>query len=354
MTKRHKTLSDRQLKGQFFTTNSASLLAPYADLVRGKKVIDPFAGGGDLLRWAAENGAAELGGFDLEPCEFDLCPIEQRDSILSPPDLTDCFLVTNPPYLAANKCPDKRAFEQWGQSDLYKCHLASVVESGCDEGILILPSNFISERRAKARALFFENFQLLRLDYFYYQVFPEATTGIIVLAFRREPLKEGERSFPAFIHYSPDRTEQVSANISPRWDWLWGEDFFRFTDLEPLRIQKWTGKEPLKTASENGGYLSNIVLGLLDKGAWKQGLSFNDGSPVVCGEKSFTTYQFVLPIELSELQQRKAVQVFNERLEGFRKKYHGLFLANFMGADQKILSRDFCHRLFTACLKELD
>jgi len=350
MTKRHTKLTERQLKGQFFTTNSASLLAPYVDLVRGKKVVDPFAGGGDLLRWAAENGAANLQGFDLEPCEFDLCAIEPRDSLLNPPDLAGSFLVSNPPYLAANKSRDKRPFEHWGQNDLYKCHLASIVESGCNEGVLILPSNFISERRAKARALFFENFQLLRLDYFYYQVFPEATTGIAVMAFQREKLVN-ERSFPAFIHYSPERTEQVSVNISPQQDWLWGEEFFRFIDLKPLSIQKWTG---VSKSDMDGGFLSNIVLGLLDKGAWRQGLSFNSGKPVICGEKSFTTYQLVLPEALPESTQRRVIELFNERLEFFRERYHGLFLANFMGADQKILSRDFCHRLFTACLRGLD
>ena len=39
------------------------------------------------------------------------------------------------------------------------------------------------------------------------------------------------------------------------------------------------------------------------------------------------------------------VEVFNERMKYFREKYHGLFLSNFMGADQKILSRSFVHSM---------
>lgn len=342
--KRHANLSKKQIKGQFFTKNASALLQQYAHLVQGKSIIDPFAGGGDLLTWALSNGAAEVSGFDIEPAHSE---VQQRDSLLDPPDMRGKFLVTNPPYLAANKAKDKRPFQKWAQSDLYKCHLAYLVDSGCDEGILILPTNFISESSPKARDLFFRHFEVSQLDYYYYPVFPDVTTGIAVFSFKRlkEVLKGVQSTWiPTRIHYSLEKVVEEIVVLKSVDRWLYGPEFFRYIDIAPYPIEKWTGKEQ--------GFLSNIVLGLLDKGAWPQGLSYNEGQPVVCGDKSFTTYQLVFPQQISETKQRSLVEMFNSRLKHFRAKYHGLFLANFMGADQKILNRTFCHKLFAACINE--
>lgn len=353
MTKRHTTLNDKQLKGQFFTSNATELLRGYEELVRGKRVVDPFAGDWDLLNWALENGATEIEGFDIDPQN---AKTERRDSLLNPPDFQNRFLVSNPPYLSSNKNKDKRAYDRWEQNDLYKCHLASLIEGNCEGGILILPSNFISESRDKARDLFLRNFQPLRLDYYYYQVFPNATTGIAVIAFERKPLEGEGRTFPAFIHYAPENVRSVEIELRPEYKWLWGKEFFdRINSVKsPFSINKWTEDET--------GFLTNIVLGLLDKGSWQQGLSFNEGETVVCGKKSFTTYQLLFPNVihgqrtkdvLTEEIQRKLVCRFNHELQTYRTQYHGLFLSNFMGADQKILSRDWCHKLLQITLEDL-
>jgi hypothetical protein len=355
MSKRHINLNHKQIHGQFFTSNAQELLKEYACFVKNKRIIDPFAGDWDLLHWAKENHASTIEAYDIEPQNSET---EKRDSLLQPPNFQNLFLLTNPPYLSSNKNKDKKAYERWGQDDLYKCHLSSLIEGKCDEGIIILPSNFLSESRGKARDLFFKNYNILKLDYYYYQVFPNATTGIVVFAFEKQSLNQDDsRTFPAKIHYSKEHIEDVEITLKEQWDWLWGDEFFEFIQLnEPssFQIQKWTGKE--------SGFLTNVVLGLLDKGAWKQGLSFNEGKVVVCGEKAFTTYQLVLPEEiwgmktgtiLNDEIQKQAVQMFNEQLFKHRTKYHGLFLSNFMGADQKILSRNWCHRLFIKCLKEL-
>ena len=45
--------------GQFFTINSDQILKNLGKYVKDKNVIDPFAGNGDLIRWAKENGADE-------------------------------------------------------------------------------------------------------------------------------------------------------------------------------------------------------------------------------------------------------------------------------------------------------
>ena len=49
--KRHIAQDDKQRKGQYFTTNASTLLIGYEHIVRNAKVVEPVAGGGDLVAW---------------------------------------------------------------------------------------------------------------------------------------------------------------------------------------------------------------------------------------------------------------------------------------------------------------
>lgn len=341
--KRHTKQSKKQKKGQFFTSNASELLKKYAHLVEGKDIIDPFAGDCDLLKWATENNAKSVVSYDIEPKTPDT---EKRDSLLNPPDFEGKFLLTNPPYLCSNKNKDKKVYDKWGYNDLYKCHIASFVRAKkINEGILILPSNFLSEGRAKIRDSFFQNYEITICDYYYYQVFPNATTGIVVFHFQKAK-EDTTRTFDCFIHYSPEEIIKEKITLEKKYDWLWGKEFFDYIEIGKMKIEKYEGKKIPKEC-----FLSNIVVGLLDKGKWQQGLSYNEDEPIVCGEKAFTTYQLILPFEVSIEDQKKIIKMFNEKMSYFRKKYHGLFLSNYMGATQKIYSRDFIHSLISKIMK---
>jgi hypothetical protein len=332
MAKRHTNQNHKQKNGQFFTKNADDILSSYSNLFKGKYVIDPFAGDSDLLNFATKNGASKIEGYDIEP--RDNITIRQ-DTLLNPPNFKGKFLLTNPPYLCSNKNKDKTVYEKYGYNDLYKCHIASFIGE-VDEGILILPSNFLSESRAKIRELFFKNYTITKCDYYYYQIFPSATTGIVVFHFIRDTSEV--KSFECNIHYSNDNIVKCNVTLQSKYDWLFGDEFFDYIDVESdLVFDKYTGG-----TVEN---LTNIVIGLLDKGKWTQGLSYNSGNPIVCGEKSFTTYQVISSTPIDVDTQKKMVEVFNEKMNYFREKYHGLFLSNFMGANQKILSRSFVHSM---------
>jgi hypothetical protein len=336
--KKHTRQTHEQKHGQFFTTNAEDLLGLYTHLLRDKDVIDPFAGDCDLLHFAVAYGARSVEGYDLEPRQP---AVSARDSILNPPAFTGKFLLTNPPYLASNKNKDKGAYAMWGQSDLYKCHIASFADD-LDEGVIILPTNFLSESRPKARELFFSRYTITQCDYYYYQVFPNTTTGITIFAFRRDS-DTGERRFPCRIHYSSSDVRYVELHLERKYDWLHGKDFFDFIKGPERPIGKWTGKE--------SGFLTNIVVGLLDAGRAPQGLSINKGDPIVCRDTTFTTYQMVLDVDLPPPLQERVVELFNEKMQKFRQQYHGLFLSNYMGATQKIYSRSMVAGLFWKCLE---
>lgn len=341
MSKRHTKQNHKQKNGQFFTKNANELLARYSHLVAGKVVIDPFAGDCDLLDFAVSHGAKSIVAYDLEPTKENII---KQDTLLNPPEFRGKFLLTNPPYLCSNKNKDKRVYEKYGYNDLYKCHIASFIGQ-VDEGVLILPSNFLSESRAKIRDTFFKSYTITTCDYYYYQVFPSATTGIVVFHFVRDT--SAVKRFECNVHYSNTNIVKCEVELEEKYDWLFGKDFFDYIDVEQtLDIDKYTG-------NINGKYLTNIVIGLLDKGKWTQGLTYNTGSPVVCGEKSFTTYQVVSSEPIDIEKQKTIVEVFNTKLRGFRDKYHGMFLSNFMGADQKILSRSFIHKMIQRVYNDL-
>lgn len=340
MAKRHTKQSHKQKHGQFFTKNARELLARFSPFLKGKDVIDPFAGECDLLDFATENGALSVSGCDLEPLRNF---IHKRDSILNPPDFNGKFLLTNPPYLCSNKNKDKTAYDMWGYNDLYKCHIASFVDK-VDEGIIILPSNFLSESSPRIRSLFFSHYTIVDCDYYYYPVFPNVTTGIMVFYFKKDLAEE--KNFPCRIHYSPSEVVETTVTLSAKYDWLHGKDFFDYVRGYDKSIKKWTGKE--------AGSLTSVVVGLLDKGKWKQGFSINKAEPIVCRETTFTTYQMVLEREIPIDIQEKVVELSNKKMDEFRSKYHGLFLSNYMGANQKIYSRTMLNNLFWKCLSEAE
>jgi len=337
MTKRHVQQTHNQKLGKFFTKNANELLTNYTQYIQHKDVIDPFAGDCDLLDWARNANANTVEGYDIEPVHDNVI---KQDTLRQPPAWQNKFLLTNPPYLCSTKNTDKAIYRQWGQNDLYKCHIASFVDT-LDEGILILPSNFLSERNAKARTLFFTHYTITNCDYYYYQVFPSATTGIVIFHFRRRKSAENVK-FNCNIHYSKHDIQQMYVELEEKYGWLHGKDFFDFiAGYEKYTSRIWTGAEK--------GYLSQIVVGLLDAGKWQQGFSINEGEAICCRPTQFTTYQMVLHYEVTLENQRKIAQLANQKLQEYRKKYHGLFFSNYMGANQKIYSRAMLNQLFWKC-----
>lgn len=126
------TSTNKKSRGQFYTTHSAYILdgfpAPPSDVMR---IVEPFAGKGDLMDWIkinssnSSNSANEtilagkskgksksnsatstvvlgpvIEAYDIEPKR---AGIQKRDTLANPPDYSDAWIITNPPYLARNK-----------------------------------------------------------------------------------------------------------------------------------------------------------------------------------------------------------------------------------------------------------
>ena len=116
--------------GQFYTTNVDYIFQDFK-LPEGK-IIEPFAGQGDILHWIKRNGKCEIEAYDLDPKDKN---IVQRDTLLDPPEYKGKYVYSNPPFRARNKISDKKLFDKYNTNDLFRCFLISILD--CSGGILI-------------------------------------------------------------------------------------------------------------------------------------------------------------------------------------------------------------------------
>uniref|UniRef100_A0A6C0EPT2 Methyltransferase small domain-containing protein n=1 Tax=viral metagenome TaxID=1070528 RepID=A0A6C0EPT2_9ZZZZ len=120
------------------------------------KIIEPFAGNGDLLNYIKDKDNYNIECYDIEPKKD---YIIEKNTILDPPNLNNSFILTNPPYLARNKT-----------NDLYKCFIEILISNECLGGILIVPLNFICSIRKNdidLRKKFISKYNILIINIYY-------------------------------------------------------------------------------------------------------------------------------------------------------------------------------------------
>ena len=135
-------MAKKQL-GQFYTTNYDYILSNMKIPDNIENIIEPFVGNGDLLKFIKDK-KYHIEKYDIDPKDT---TTEQRDTLTFPPDYTNKFILTNPPYLARNKNKNKDLYDLYKCNDLYKCFIINIITNSCKGGIIILPLNFLSSIR---------------------------------------------------------------------------------------------------------------------------------------------------------------------------------------------------------------
>ena len=179
-----KEQTKKSLLGQFYTKNFSYIFEGFKVFDGIKNIIEPFAGSGDLLNFV-DRDYYNIECYDIDPKKD---YIEERDTLLNPPDYKDKFVITNPPFLARNKCKDKTLFDKYGVNDLYKCFIKELVNNKCLGGIIILPLNFwcsIRKMDIKLREMFLSVYQIEKLNIFEEKVFDDTTYSICPFLFKR-------------------------------------------------------------------------------------------------------------------------------------------------------------------------
>jgi hypothetical protein len=342
------TSTNKKNRGQFYTTNSAYILEgfspPPSDI---RCIVEPFAGKGDLIDWVRNSGCqAHIEAFDIEPKRAD---IQKRDTLTNPPDYSNSWIITNPPYLARNKSESKEIYELYDTNDLYKCFIASVCkQEACKGGIFIIPAGFFFSARdidVKCRNDFMTRYRITRVKYFEESVFDDTTTTIVAFSFEKAaaPMTEQEVKWvmmPSNVH--------KPFHMAASNDWIIGGDIYALPIPTGISVRRHVEGQDLR----NGEQQTHITLNALDSGTQtgRIGLTYKKDYVYPAKECSRTYATFrILGKTLGEAEQIQICQTFNEFLEQKRNDTWSLFLPQFRESKEYARKRipfELAYRIF--------
>lgn len=319
-------LSKKSL-GQFYTTNHEYILQGLKIPDNIINIIEPFAGNGDLLNFInkeqeTNNIKYTIECYDIEPKKNDII---KRDTIKDPPNYTNKFIITNPPYLARNKSKDKELFNKYDVNDLYKCVIKNILTNICLGGIFIIPLNFWSSIRSsdiELRKAFLNKYNVILLNIFEEQVFSDTTYTICSFQFE---LKRGINNTIKIVIY-PFKTNIIT-ELTEENNFIIGGEIYNLKSSNTYKITRVTkkNKERLNT---------NILVKCIDDNIdAKIRLSFVDDEHIYIDEtpnQTARTYAtLIIEPRIENDKQRQLITKFNNYLNNHRKKYNSLFLTNY-------------------------
>lgn len=356
--------------GQFFTKNSDYILQGLEEFIKDKEVVDPFAGNKDLICWAKKNKTRKIKGYDCDHNLIDNKEVFYNDSINNP--LKYNFVLTNPPYLHKNKADNKTkniffAGKNSELEDLYQVSIFSIMNA--EEGILIVPLNFLcAENSKKIRSIFFDKFEIIKLNIFSEQVFEDTTYNVISFYFKKINKREGINRIPVMIF--PNK-EKVVFILEKRFDWQFGGDFinkikntknylgiFRLTE-DYLESGEYKIEMALQNIKDKKNFsINQNVKKLIEKNIlFLRAIDSKNGKkiqledirkydvPALVGKNtSRNMAHLVFGQEIPIEQQEILMKVFNEELNRERKKYLSFFLTNFRDNNRKRISFDLAYK----------
>lgn len=362
-------MSKQQL-GQFFTTNAKYILQGLEYCVINKECTDPFAGNGDLIKWAKENQAKSIIGYDIDSKYVDNKDILRNDSILNPSKYK--FVITNPPYLyvnKANKEVKERYFKHNNFDDLYLIAINSILES--EEGILIVPINFLSAQNSKEiRKKFLEKFEIVKINYFKNNVFADTTINVIALYYKKKEIKGDINNIETIVF--PEKNG-INIKIEKKYNWIIGGDFLKKIErqtnllniyrLEAKHLMQ--GNNKIKVAKgnlkfENIDFVDDkakeliekniILLKAIDSGSKEGKIALDnikkyDIDALISKQTSRHQIHLIFKNKIKIEEQERIIELFNNKIEELREQYFSLFLTNYRDNDRKRISFNFTYKL---------
>jgi hypothetical protein len=328
MRKTDEAKEGKRMKGQFYTVHSSYILEglPMPPNT-ARSVIEPFAGKGDLLEWLVKNGnTLPIELYDIDPKKEGAI---RRDTLVDPPNYKDSWILTNPPYLARNKCDKKELFNKYDTNDLYKCFITSLTrQEQCAGGIFIIPAGFFLSPRdidVRCRNDFLSKYTLLKVKYFEETVFPDTTTTVVAFAFEKSPVVLNEQMVEWVSLPSGDtRTFKMSKEN----DWIIGGDIYKLPVPSGIKVRRHVEGQKLKVGEQR----TSMTLSALDSGT-KDGricLEYKEGYVYPAKECSRTYATLcVQGRTLSSEEQKKICAEFTTLVEQKRSETWSLFLPQF-------------------------
>lgn len=357
--------TNKQKLGQFFTTNYKYILSNLSIPNNITKIIEPFCGNGDLLNFfdTQEIVSDTISGAHLknnnifEKCKnkytlecYDIEPkhkyIIKRDTIKTPPNYSNAFIITNPPYLSRNKSENKEMFDKNDVNDLYKCHIKDLLTNNPIGGIIIIPLNFFCSIRnmdIELRKKFLNTYIVKQLNIFEEQVFDDTT--YTVCSFQYEYKPNSNQEIPITIYPSK---KKLSFLLNEENNYTIGGEIYNIKDNDDYKITRLLEKETSNT---------NLVLKAIDDNEnSKIKLEYVSDDKIYYGKISARTYAtLTITPKISDEIQKKIANEFNKYLNEKRDKYNSLFLTNYRESKKiarKRISFDLAYKIVGILLKK--
>lgn len=303
-------------RGQFYTTNHAYIMDGFDKPT--SKVIEPFAGKGDLLDWLEHSNWE---AYDIDPKRDD---ITKRDTLLDPPCYKDSYVITNPPYLARNKCSSKTVYDKYEMNDLYKCFMMSLV-GGCLGGILIIPAGFFLSPRdidVKCRDVFMSRYRITKVKYFEETVFPDTPTTVVAFSFVKSDTPLNSQNV-IWEQRPSGKCKTFEMNRENKW--IIGGDIYNLETNTGIKISRF-----VKDRGHTN--ITNLTLCALDSGTAHGRIHLKyEKDYVYQGIDTSRTFATlcIKGLELTEDEQIEIAKRFNAFLESRRERYWSLFLPQY-------------------------
>jgi len=311
----------KQNLGQFYTTNYTYILQNLTIPDYVQEIVEPFAGNGDLLEFMND---IPVKCYDIDPQKEN---IKRRDTLLSPPNIINKFVITNPPYLARNKSKDKQIFNKYEQNDLYKCFIKILIENQCQGGVLIIPVNFWSSIRngdINLRKEFLSKYNVEILNIFEEQVFDDTAYTVCSFLFTAK-----NDVLPNIIKCNifPNGLS-IDINLNKDNGFIIGGEIYKLEYDNNIYTERLT-----KNNKQQQG-ITNIIVNCIDSNTKNKirMIYVSKEQRYIDKTTNLSSRSHMTPIilpELTEEQQKELVEKFNSFLEDKREKYHSLFLTNF-------------------------
>lgn len=297
-------------------------------------LIEPFVGNGDLVQ-LFPNHTWET--YDIDKSTN---ANVYQDTLNDPPSYQNKWVITNPPFLAKNKATNKALYEKYNVDDLYKAFLLSIFE--CQGGIVIVPTNFLSDERSKdIRKQFLNKFKILELNIFTTPVFETTTYSVCAFAFKQAASQVQQKIkcniFPT--------NNQYEISLQEEYGYRLGGDIIKKVEVHKNYFRRLTATTP------KNQFITHIKLYGLDTRAERIHVSYED--PYI-GKNTDRVYAtFVCDMDIPENLQKLMVSHFNTRFEQFRLETLDLALTNYRDYNRKRVGFDFAYRFLSMVYDDL-
>lgn len=316
-------MKNKKELGQFYTKKAAYIIKDLLDIFPADcEIIDPFCGEWDLLDLVKD--AHKVIGYDIDPKNS---LTEENDSLLSPPNYSGKWVITNPPYLARNKSSNKFLFDTYNLDDLYKISLETII--GCEGGLVIVPVNFFSSQDDKMRKKFLSNYIVKKVYVYEEVVFDDTTYTICCFSFIKKENEKQEINFTIFPN-----NETIQIVLKEEDGYSIGKEVFSLKE-EKVKIRRLLKNETYNKKA--------IFIMAVDTRRVK--ICFDVVEPFFGKTTDRCFASVIFEKDYTESELKKIAEESNNILNFYRDKYKSLFLTNYRDFGRKRLGFDLAYSI---------